>query len=114
MNADGVDGSWAVSGATGWLQVQCPFAIIIWRVALKGRGIVGRNITAWNNGGSTDGVTFTTLLTSPTALLGAATAPTIFNISTTTAYLYYRLNITARVGSTDVEVQVFQLFAYSQ
>ena len=77
-------------------------------------GFVGRNITAWNIVGSNDVVTFTTLLTSTTTLLGAATAPTFFNISTTTGYLYYRLNITASVRSIEVGVQVFQLFAYSQ
>ena len=62
-------------------RFSAPVAIIIWRVALKARaGFVRRNLTAWNIEDSTDGVTFTTLLVSTTALLGAATAPNIFLI----------------------------------
>lgn len=114
LNADGVNGSWVVGVTTGWLQIQCPEAIIIWRVAIKARAIAGRNITAWNIQGSNDGTVFTNLITSTTTLLGAATAPSFFDISTTTAYSYYRLNITASVGATDVGIQVFQIYTYCQ
>ena len=112
LNGDNANGSWVTPGGTttGWLQIKCPEAITIWRVALKARPIAGRNITAWNIAASNDGTTFTTLLTSTTALLGSATAPSFFNISTSTAYQYYRFNITASTGSTDVGVQVMQLY----
>lgn len=114
LNAEGSNGSWVVGTTTGWLQIRCPFAVIIWRVGIKSRAIGGRNITGWNIGGSNDGVTFTTLLTSTTVLLGAATAPAFFDISTTTSYSYYRFNITASVGATDCGVHVFQIFTYCQ
>jgi len=114
FNADGLNGSWVSATSTGWLQIQCPQPVVIWQVALKSRaGLPGRNITAWNIAGSNNGTMFTTLLTSTTALLGAATAPSFVNISTTTAYQYYRLNITGYVGSVDVGVQVMQLYVLS-
>jgi hypothetical protein len=111
LNADGANGSWVTNETTtGFLQIRCPEAVTIWRVALKARYIAARNITAWNFAGSNDGTTFTTLRTSTIPLLGAATAPSFFNISTTTAYRFYRFNITASTGATDVGVQVMQLY----
>ena len=89
--------------------------MIVWRVALKARFIAGRNITGWNFQGSTDGTTFVTLLSSQPPLIGNATSPSFFNISTTTAYQYYRLNITASVGPGDsAAMQLMQLYIYSQ
>jgi hypothetical protein len=38
------DGAWVCPSTTGWLQIKCPEAVKIWRVALKARG---RDITAW-------------------------------------------------------------------
>ena len=113
LNADGSNGSWLTPDSTGWLQIQCPEAIVAWRVALKARAITGRDITGWNLAASNDGTTFTILITSTTTLLGSATAPTFVNVTTSTAYQYYRLNITSSTGSTDVGVQVFQLYVNS-
>ena len=110
LNADGANGSWVSSTTTGWLQIKCTEAVTIWRVALKARNIAESNITAWNITGSNDGTTFTPLLTSRIVLLGGATAPLFFNISTTSAYQYYRFNITASTGPVDVGVQVMQLY----
>jgi hypothetical protein len=72
----------------------------------------GRDITACNISASNDGQTFNSLLTSTTALLGSATAPTFLNVVTNDAYQYYRFTITASVGP-DVGVQVFQLYIVS-
>ncbi|KAH3690888.1 hypothetical protein DPMN_193074 [Dreissena polymorpha] len=47
----------------GWLQIKCPEAVTIWRVALKARAIDGKNITEWDFSGSNDGKTFTVLVT---------------------------------------------------
>ena len=115
LNADGANGSWTTGGKIpnsppGWLQIQCPERVRIWRVALKARG---SDITAWKFAGSNDGTTFTTLLTSTTVLLGAAPAPTYFDIPTTSTYQYYRVNITENVGSVDVGIQVMPLYVYS-
>ena len=62
LNADGSNGSWLTSDPTGWLQIQCPEAIVIWRVALKARAITGRDITGWNLAASNDGTTFNATL----------------------------------------------------
>lgn len=111
LNADGANGCWVTPHTTGWLRIKCPEHVKIWRIALKARHIPGRDITAWNLSASNDGTEFTTVLTSTTALLGSATTPTLFNVTTSEAFRYYRLNITASTGSNDVGVQVFQLYA---
>jgi len=102
--------AWVASDTTGWLQIECPEAVTIWKVALKARAHSERNIMAWNIAGSNDESTFTTLLTSTNALLGAATSPSFFNIATTTAYKFYRFNITSYIGSPDVGMAVMQLY----
>jgi hypothetical protein len=84
----------------------------IWRVVLKARNAPGRNITGWDLSASNDETTFTTLLTSTTALEGASNSPSFFYVATTESYMYYRLNITAGTGSTDVGVQYMQLYVY--
>ncbi|KAH3826339.1 hypothetical protein DPMN_128239 [Dreissena polymorpha] len=113
LNVDGSNGGWATPAKKGWLQIKCPEAVTIWRVALKARAIDGKNITEWNFSGSNDGKTFEPLLTSTTKLLGSANAPLFFNISTTTAYQYYRLAIQASTGAEDLGVQVMQLYVLS-
>ncbi|KAH3800788.1 hypothetical protein DPMN_154431 [Dreissena polymorpha] len=113
LNAEKSNGSWATPAKKGWLQIKCPEAVTIWRVALKARAIDGKNITEWNFSGSNDGKTFEPLLTSTTKLLGSANAPLFFDISTTTAYQYYRLAIQASTGVGDLGVQVMQLYVLS-
>ncbi|KAH3799780.1 hypothetical protein DPMN_153396 [Dreissena polymorpha] len=109
LNDDGSNGSWATPSKKGWLQIKCPEPVIIWRVALKARAIDGKNISECSISGSIDGKTFTALLTSSTKLLGSANEPLFFNISTTTAYQHYRLDIKASTGAGDLGVQVMQL-----
>ena len=114
LNTDGANGSWVTPQTTGWLRIKCPEQVRIWRIALKARsGFSGRDITAWNLSASNDGTAFETLLTSTTALLGSATAPTFFEVTTSQAFRYYRLNITESTGSIDVGVQMFQIYVYS-
>ena len=85
----------------------------IWRVALKARAIDGKNTTGWTISGSHHGKEFEPLLRSTTKLFGSANAPLFFDISTTKAYQYYRLNITASSGAGDLGVQVMQLYVLS-
>ncbi|KAH3794686.1 hypothetical protein DPMN_148224 [Dreissena polymorpha] len=113
LNPDGSNGSWATPAKKGWLQIKCPEPVTIWKVALKARAIDGKNITEWTISGSHDGKTFDPLLTSTTKLFGSANAPLFFDISTTTAYLYYRLAIQASTGAGDLGVQVMQLYVLS-
>ncbi|KAH3699601.1 hypothetical protein DPMN_074559 [Dreissena polymorpha] len=113
LNDKGSNEGWVTPAKKGWLQIKCPEAVTIWRVALKARAIDGKNITEWNFSGSNDGKTFEPLLTSTTKLFGSANAPLFFDISTTTAYLYYRLAIQASTGAGDLGVQVMQLYVLS-
>ncbi|KAH3890572.1 hypothetical protein DPMN_014657 [Dreissena polymorpha] len=113
LNADGSNGSWATPAKKGWLQIKCPEPVTIWKVALKAKAIDGKNITEWNFSGSHDGKTFEPLLTSTTKLFDSANAPLFFDISTTTAYQYYRLAIQASTGAGDLGVQVMQLYVLS-
>jgi hypothetical protein len=104
------DGAWVCPSTTGWLQIKCPEAVKIWRVALKARYISGRDITAWTITASNNGTDFRTLINSRITLLGSANVPTFVEVTANNAYQYYRLNITASTGSIDVGVQVFQLY----
>jgi len=97
---------------SGWPQIKCPERVAVWRIALKARNIDPRNITAWSFAGSNSDDMFTTILTSTDVLEGSATAPSFFNITTSDAYQYYRLIITASTGSNDVGVQLMQLYVY--
>ena len=83
-------GSWfsAAARTTSWLEIKCPEPVIIWRLAVKllleSQGV---SLTASN-----DGITFTPLLATA-ATLPTGPLPTFFNISTTTAYQYYKLTV---------------------
>jgi len=110
---------WVTSpnNTTGWLQVKCPEAVRIWRVALKARAFSNRNITAWQLSASTDGTTFRPLIgssesTPATVLEGTATSPSFFYVTTNSMYQYYRFVITASTGSNDVGVHLMQLYVY--
>jgi hypothetical protein len=108
LNADGSNGCWVTPQTVGWIQIRCPEQVKIWRIAVKSRA--GRDITSWNLSASNDGTAHTLLLNSTTALLGSLTAPTFIEVTANNAYQYYRLTITESSGSTDVGVQVFQLY----
>lgn len=114
LNRDGGNGTWVttISNTTGWLQIQCPGRVKVWRIALKARSLANRNITEWDLSASNDGLAFTVLLASTSALLGEATSPSLFEITTAEAYQYYRFNIKASTGSIDVGVQYMQLYVY--
>ena len=100
--------SWfaGVDGVTAWLQIKCPEPVIIWRFTMKFR----MELRGWNLSASNDGTTFTPLLSTPT-ILPTAPAPTFFNISTTTAYQYYRLTVVDDAWLQQ-GIQVMQLYIY--
>ena len=79
----GVDGAPTTS-----LVIKCPEPVIIWRLALK----VRMDLAMWDLFGSNDGTRFASLLSS-SATLPVGASPTFFNISTTTAYRYYKLTM---------------------
>jgi len=104
------DLSWATTNTTGWLTIQCPDPVRIWRVSLKARFVTGRNITSWSISASNDGLTFETLLTSTIVLLGAATKPSFYEIDSLTAYRYYKFTILTSEGTPGTGIQYMQLY----
>ena len=97
----GVDGA-----PTASLVIKCPERVIIWRLALK----VRMNLVMWDLFGSNDGTRFASLLSS-SGTLPVGASPTFFNISTTTAYRYYKLMVRGDnwiMGG----IEVMQLYVY--
>jgi len=60
------DNSWSTTNPTGWLMIQCPTPVRIWKVALKARSIIGKRLTSWTISANNGGAVFDTLLTSTT------------------------------------------------
>ena len=101
---------WATLNATGWLTIQCPDPVRIWKVALKARSVAGKNITSWSLSASNDALTFQTLLTSTSALLGAATKPSFFEVNTPASYQYYKFTIVTSEGTPGIGIQYMQVY----
>ena len=97
-------------GVTAWLQIRCPEPVVIWRIAL----IPTDQIPDWNLSASNEGSTFTSLFTSRTRLQEslAFLGPTVFDISTTTAYSYYRLTVPEYDDELLTGIQLMRLYAY--
>ena len=95
---------------TGWLQIRCPEPVIIWRIAL----MPYQQIEPWDLSASNDGSNFTTLFTSRTRLREnqVLLIPTFFDISTTTAYQYYRLTILEYGDGQLIGMKLMQLYIY--
>jgi len=104
------EGTWiSGDGVTAWLQIKCPEPVIIWRIALEPL----QTIPAWNLSASNDGVSFVPLFTSTTALSRAMQGfSTFFNISTTTAYQYYRVTIPEVDDGLLTGIRYMQLYIY--
>jgi len=98
----------AGDGVTAWLQIRCPEPVIIWRIAL----MPNQQIPAWNLSASNDGSTFTSLFTSTTRLQLSLLGAPFFDISTTTAYQYYRLTIPEIDDGLLTGIRLMQLYVY--
>lgn len=112
LNADAANGTWITnSTTTGWIQIQMPYKIVPHTIAVKARPIVNRNITHWSLSSSNDAVNWSILIDSTQALLGSATSPSFFSLDTTPGKMkYFRFTIHASTGSTDVGVNLIQLY----
>src|ERR1043165_1116108 len=95
-----------VDGSSAWLQIKCPEPVIIWRLALK----VRMTTLGWSLTGSNDGTRFASLLSS-SGTLPVGASPTFFNISTTTAYRYYKLVLVEDDWNMN-GLEVMQLYVY--
>ncbi|MDR3709939.1 MAG: IPT/TIG domain-containing protein [Capsulimonadaceae bacterium] len=105
---------------TGWLQYQFPSAVLATSYGISGNGGSGyntaRNPSAWTFEGSNDGSTWTTLDTRTGISTLATGTLSVFSFTNTTAYAYYRLNITANNGGDGYtgigQLQIYSLGTY--
>ena len=112
----GVYGEWVTNSTSNfWIQIQCPTAVRIWKVAVRGREQTGpdlHRIYDWRIDASNDGTNYTTLLTETGVYLG--TTMQQFNVGTTLTQLftYYRL-YAVNAESPTPGLSYFQIYVYS-
>jgi hypothetical protein len=87
---------------TGWIQYDFGSGNeqVVKRYTINSADVVDRDPTAWQFQGSQDGSSWTTLDTQSGQSFIIQSAQNTYNIGNTTAYRYYRLNITANNGGT--------------
>jgi hypothetical protein len=92
---------WFYSGTSGWLQYDfgANNAQVVKRYTLADPDtLTARDPKDWQFQGSQDGSTWTTLDSQSNQSFVYLFRPLTYNISNTTAYRYYRLNVTANNG----------------
>jgi len=96
----GVDGSasskWLTFASSGWLQVRLAHPAVVVRYALTAANDAPeRDPRDWRLQGSNDGTSWTTLDTRTGQDLGDRFQTTEYDAANSTAYTYYRLDVTA-------------------
>jgi hypothetical protein len=103
-----------VTGGTGWLQYQLASAASVDTYVITSAGDVQqRDPAAWQFQGSNNGTTWTTLDTQTGQIFANRSQAQSYSLTNTTAYLYYRLNITANNGGSAYGLQIAELGLYS-
>jgi hypothetical protein len=104
---------WFATAATGWLQYDfgANNAQTVKRYTVSSADVATRDPKDWTFLGSQDGSTWTTLDTQSGQLFANRMQQNTYNIGNTTAYRYYRLNITADNGATQVAVAELGLWS---
>ena len=101
---------WLAFAATGWVQVQLSQATIVKRYAVSSANDQPtRDPKNWQLQGSPDGTTWTTIDTQTNKTFASRFQTLQFDFANTTAYSYYRLNITANAGATITQFSELQL-----
>jgi predicted alpha-1,2-mannosidase len=109
-----VDGSantkWLAFAPTGWLQVKLsePVAVVAYALT-SANDEAGRDPKDWKLQGSADGQTWTTVDTQAGQAFPTRFATKEYKVANTTAYLYYRLDVTANSGDPIVQLAEWQL-----
>ena len=90
------------NAATGWLQYDFGAGNlqVVKRYSVAAADVADRDPKSWTFLGSQDGSTWTTLNSQSNQAFSVRYGVNIYNIGNTTAYRYYRLNITANNGGT--------------
>ncbi|HEU6448723.1 MAG TPA: RICIN domain-containing protein [Verrucomicrobiae bacterium] len=106
---------WFATAATGWLQYDfgANNAQVIKRYTVSSADVATRDPKDWTFLGSQDGSTWITLDSQNGQLFANRMQQNAYNIGNTTAYRYYRLNITADNGATAVALAELGLWSDS-
>ncbi|WP_162558755.1 discoidin domain-containing protein [Robertkochia solimangrovi] len=93
-----------------WMQQDLAEAKIVVKYTLtSGNDAEGRDPKDWELLGSNDGTTWDSLDSRVDQVFESRNQTKEFNVSNTTAYLYYRMNITANNGSADFQLSEWRL-----
>jgi hypothetical protein len=98
---------------TGWIQYDfgAGNAQVVKRYSISVADVLERDPKSWTFLGSQDGATWTTLNSQSNQTFRGRFATNVYGVGNTTAYRYYRLNITANNGSTGVAVSELGLWS---
>jgi len=95
---------------TGWVQFKGANAFVLTSYAItSANDVQGRDPKAWTLQGSNDGSTWTTLSTQSNQTFAARFQKNSYTVANTTAYTYYRLNVTATVTPSLNILQIAEL-----
>ena len=100
---------------TGWLQYDfgAGNAQVVKRYTINSADVPSRDPKDWQFQGSQDGSNWTTLDTQSGQTFAINMGMNNYNIANTTAYRYYRINITANNGATGVAISELGLWGDS-
>ena len=103
FNGDSGSKWFCYNSTTGWIQYDfgANNAQVVKRYTINSADVVARDPKAWQFQGSQDGSTWTTLDTQSGQSFAVQNAQNTYDIGNTTAYRYYRLNITANNGDAN-------------
>jgi alpha-mannosidase len=102
---------WLVKTATGWIQYYLPTSYVIKKYSItSGNDTPTRDPKNWTFKGSNDGSTWTTLDTRTNVTFSDRFVKQTFSITNSTAYRYYRLDISANNGDTMIQLSELEMF----
>jgi len=103
-----------VLGGVGYLQYQLSTAKAVNQYQIvSASDVQQRDPAAWQFQGSTNGSTWVTLNTQSGQVFASRLQANTYTFTNTTAYLYYRLNITANYGGSSYGIQLSELGLYN-
>ena len=116
---DGLDGTvgsnvWITTGTSDWLKYQFTSSKIINYYVVQGGYNLGRSPKDWTFEGSNNGVDWTTLDTITSETSWTSNERRGFTITNTTAYTYYRINITSNNGGSYIEISKLEMYGISE
>jgi hypothetical protein len=107
----GAGSGWNVSGGNnGWLSFDFSSSVIIDGYTIYGGSTVADNPFTWQLQGSANNSTWTTLHSVVTTPIPGSGTYSISSIGNSTAYRYYRLNVTINNGGGSLSLRELELY----